>query len=91
MQQKYAAQGFKVIAINVDSERDLAASFLKENRAEFTIGYDTEGALASAFQLKGMPSSYIIDRAGTIRYNHTGFRESDISGTEKQIQTLVNE
>lgn len=91
MQQKYAAQGFKVIAVNVDSERELAANFLKENGAEFTIGYDTQGALASAFQLKGMPSSYLIDRSGTIRYSHIGFRESEISATEKQIQTLVNE
>ena len=91
MQQKHGAQGFKVIAINVDSDRELARRFLEENKAEFTIGYDAEGQLASAFQVQGMPSSFLIDRAGVIRHSHVGFREKEINSIEKQIQNLIQE
>lgn len=91
MQQKYGAKGFKVIAINVDSDRELAAAFLKENMAKFTIGYDAAGELASAFQVQGMPSSFIIDRKGVIRHAHVGFREKEINLLETQIQDLVTE
>lgn len=91
MQQKHGAQGFKVIAINVDSDRELAKHFLKENRADFTIGYDAEGQLASAFKVQGMPSSFLIDRNGVIRHAHIGFREKEIALMEEQIQSLIRE
>ena len=91
MQQKHGAQGFNVIAINVDNDRELARKFLKENKADFTIGYDTEGQLASAFQVKGMPSSFLIDRNGVIRHSHVGFREKESSLMEEQIQSLIRE
>ena len=91
MQQKHGAQGFKVIAINVDSDRELARHFLKENTADFTIGYDAEGQLASAFKVQGMPSSFLIDRNGVIRHAHVGFREKEIALMEEQIQSLIRE
>jgi cytochrome c biogenesis protein CcmG, thiol:disulfide interchange protein DsbE len=91
MQQKYGAKGLKVIAINVDSDRELAVAFLKENKSNFTIGYDAAGELASAFEVQGMPSSFIIDRNGVIRHAHVGFREKETDLLETQIQDLVTE
>lgn len=91
MQQKYAPQGFKVIAINVDSERQLADEFLNEYRANFTIGYDAKGELASAFKVQGMPSSFLIDRNGVVRHTHVGFREKEVKTMEGNIQALLNE
>ena len=91
MQSKYAGKGFKVIAINVDNERKLAEGFLKENKAEFTIGYDPRGELATAFGVQGMPSSFLIDRQGVIRYSHVGFREGDVTSMEEHIQALIKE
>ena len=91
MQSKYANKGFKVIAINVDSDRKLAEGFLKEHKAEFTIGYDPNGDLAKAFTVQGMPSSFLIDRNGVIRYSHVGFREKEVATMEEHIQALVKE
>jgi len=91
MYAKYANKGFTVIAINVDSERKLADGFLKENKADFTIGYDPDGKLATAFGVSGMPSSYIIDRNGVIRFSHVGFREKDAADVEEHIKTLIKE
>lgn len=91
MQAKYANKGLKVIAINVDSDRALAETFLKENKAQFTIGYDPDGKLATAFGVQGMPSSYIIDRHGVIKHSHVGFREKDITDYEEHIKSLIKE
>jgi DsbE subfamily thiol:disulfide oxidoreductase len=91
MQAKYGAKGFKVIAVNVDNERKLADAFLKEHKAEFTIGYDPSGDLAKAFGVQGMPSSYLIDRQGVIRFSHVGFREKDVGSLEENIQSLIKE
>lgn len=91
MYQKYGSQGFKVIAVNVDSDRQLANEFLKEYQVDFTIGYDAKGELASAFKVQGMPSSFLIDRNGVIRHTHIGFREKETKAMEGKIQALLKE
>ena len=36
-----------------------------------------------------MPTSYLIDRDGVIRYVHRGFRNGDISEIRSEIEKLV--
>jgi hypothetical protein len=37
-----------------------------------------------------MPTSYLIDRAGVVRYVHPGFRASDIDELRRQIKAVLN-
>jgi thiol-disulfide isomerase/thioredoxin len=89
MQEKYAAQGFTVIAINVDTERALADDFLRKVPAQFAIAFDPDGKVAERYGLVGMPSSYLIDAKGAIAYRHVGFREEDRDDFEKQIRRIL--
>ena len=52
---------------------------------------DEAGALAQQYQLMGMPSSFLIDKKGQIRYRHIGFKQADIAGYETQIRQLLAE
>lgn len=88
---KYAANGFVIVAVNVDKEKELAAQFLKENPAKFRVGYDPEGKVAQTYQLKGMPSSYLIDRKGQLRATHIGFRDKDKVARTDEIKSLLAE
>lgn len=88
---KHAANGLVILAINVDKERDLAAQFLKQNPARFRVGYDAEGSIAQLYQLKGMPSSYLIDRKGQLRAIHIGFRDKDRVARADEITSLLAE
>ena len=89
--EKYGTKGLVVIAINVDKEKELATQFLKENPAKFRIGYDPEGSVAQTYQLKGMPSSYMIDRKGQLRVTHAGYRLKDNAALEEEIKGLLAE
>ncbi|EDN68895.1 thioredoxin family protein [Beggiatoa sp. PS] len=91
MQEKYQAQGFEIIAINVDKERELADQFLKKLPANFTIAFDPEGIVAARYQLEGMPISFIIDGKGIIRQQHLGFHKKDVSSYEAGIIKLLRE
>ena len=61
--------------------------------SEHPIGYpsatDPEGRLPETFEVKTMPTSFLIDRDGVVRYIHRGFRESDIKEIRKQIRKFV--
>lgn len=91
MQQRYGNKGFKIIAVNVDSDQVLAKKFLAENKADFTIAFDPQGEAASAFNVKGMPNSYLIDRNGRIHSSHIGFREKDAAAMESEIKALIKQ
>ena len=76
MQAKYADRGLVVIGVNVDRERADADRFLRDVPAEFQIVYDPAGALASRYDLPGMPVSYVIGPNGEIVGRHIGFRNA---------------
>lgn len=89
MQKKYGNKNFKVISINVDSERELAEEFLANTPAKFSVLYDPDGALASEMKLKGMPSSFIINADGVVVSAHVGFTDKKKSLYEQEIKQLI--
>ncbi len=91
MQQQYQQQGLVVISVNVDNQKSLAEEFLKETSANFAVFYDPKGKVARKFKLKGMPSSYLIDRSGKMVGTHVGFSKSKISHYEQEIKDLLNQ
>jgi peroxiredoxin len=91
LQQRFGNQGLVVVAVNVDKSRELSDKFLQSVPAQFTIAYDPEGKTASAFHVKGMPSSYLIDRQGRIHSSHIGFRDDNTASMEAAITSLLQQ
>lgn len=91
MHQQYQQQGLVIISVNVDNEKSLAEEFLNETPANFTVFYDPKGKVARKFKLKGMPSSYLIDRSGKMVGTHVGFSKSKTSHYEQEIKDLLNQ
>ena len=91
MQTKYKAQGFTIVSVNVDSEKELADKFLSNNPANFTVIYDPKGKIARQFKLKGMPSSYLINKEGKIVSAHVGFVEKKKPIYEQAIKQLIQQ
>jgi cytochrome c biogenesis protein CcmG/thiol:disulfide interchange protein DsbE len=89
MQSKYGHQGFQVLAINLDMKLADAQDFLKNQTAKFVIAFDSQSVTPKAYGIKGMPSSFLIGKDGRILSQHTGFRESDKSTLEVQIQMAL--
>ncbi len=91
MQARYGNAGLKIIAINLDEDSQLAKAFLKQYPADFTVGFDPKGVSAQAYGLKGMPSSYLIDRNGNLLLSHIGFRSDDRGELELKIRAAMSQ
>lgn len=91
LQKRHAGQGLVVVAVNLDQERALAESFLRKTAPQFRIEFDTQGTLAKQFDVKAMPTSFLVDRKGRIRVRHQGFREAQRAERETQIRQLLEE
>jgi len=90
MHSRYGDKDFTIVAINLDTSKSDALKFLKSVPAKFDIAYDPDGNVASKYKLKVMPSSYLIDKSGTLVFAHQGYREDDSNEIEKKIRKLIN-
>lgn len=91
LHERFADQGLEVVAVNLDKDPALVEQFLERYPARFTVAYDPAGATAERFDVKGMPSSYLIDRDGQVRTVHVGFREKDRAELEARVSDLLDE
>ena len=64
----YKDQGFIVLAVNMTSQDDPQAvlPFVTERGLTYPILLDDKGEIAKAYQMKSLPSSFFINRDGTI-------------------------
>lgn len=87
--ERYKDLGFKVLAISLDTKRSVIDQFLETMKVNFDIAHDPSGDSANAFKVKGMPSSYLIDRKGNIHMTHMGFNSNDKAKLESEIKNLL--
>ena len=89
MQQKFGAQGLRIVAINLDAKRADAKDFLAQVPANFDLAYDSHGEAARKFGLATMPSSVLVDADGKVIAVHQGFRDEDESALEARIAAAL--
>ncbi len=88
-QKKYSAQGLKIIAVNVDENKADATNFLKGTPAQFTIVFDAAQQVVKQYNVKSMPSSFLIDKQGNIIEIHQGFKPEETAELEAKIQKAL--
>lgn len=88
--QQYQSRGFTVLAINLDARIDEAQRFLREYPVSYPVLRD-RGTLPALYGVEIMPTSYLIDRKGIVRYVHYGYRSGDADGIRQVIEQLLEE
>jgi thiol-disulfide isomerase/thioredoxin len=89
LHEKLKAQGFEVVAINLDEDKAKAEKFLQEFPVVFTVLRDAKGEWADKYVVESMPTSFIIDRHGVVQHIHHGFTSTDVSDLETKITALL--
>ncbi len=87
---KYKADGFVIIAINDGDPTADVMQFVKDYELTFPVWLDpTYIATDRAFHAPNLPTSFVIDRGGTIRLTWVGGINSTL--LEKYITPLIME
>jgi len=90
LHKRFGPEGLVIIAVNVDENRADMEDFLKKNTAAFTVVRDAKQKLVEKVEVATMPSSFILDREGKVRFMHAGFRgEETKKKYEQEIQSLL--
>jgi thiol-disulfide isomerase/thioredoxin len=89
--RRHGARGFSVVGVNKDQSPADAERFLKRVTVTFPLASDARDAAARAFDVKAMPSGYLVDRKGVVRNVHRGFTAETAVELEREIETLLGE
>ena len=90
LQKKYADQGLVILAVNEDEESSDMKDFLQHNAAAFTVVRDAKQKLVAAAGIQTMPSSFILDETGKVRFTHAGYHGTATRKEyEQQIESLL--
>ncbi len=89
--RRCAARGAVFLAVNLDEDRKNVERFLKQTRLDgLRVLLDPGGnAVAARYEPPSMPTTYLIDRDGVIRYVHAGYKPGDEQRLERELAALL--
>lgn len=91
LRDELSTSGLEVIGVNVDANTAAGVKFINKYPVSFPVLADPAGKTPELYALKGMPTSFLIDKSGKVRNIHQGFKKSDMQTIRHQIMNLLKE
>ena len=90
---KHAAEGLQIVGVSVDTRGDDAkiTEFARDFRMSYAIWRDPDERVNSRFLAIGVPSTYLIDRDGILRWKHLGTLRATTPGFAAALQNVLRE
>jgi peroxiredoxin len=89
IRQRYQGAGFEVLGVNVEGKDPKARKIAKKMGVSFPILFDDSQQISADYNLQGMPFSVLVDRAGQVRYIHTGYKPGDEKSYIDHLKKLL--
>ena len=88
LQKKYGKDGLVIVGISVDQGGpEVVKKFIAQNKVSYQIVLADGGVVDAFGGVEGIPTTFVIDRAGKIQLKEVGFVET--AEFEKRIQPLL--
>jgi thiol-disulfide isomerase/thioredoxin len=93
LHQKLKGKDFVVLALDQKEDEDQIFAFTAEIGMDLTIPilFDTDSSVSSDYGVFGLPTTYLIDKKGNMRFRAVGGRDFDHPDVEKLIVKLLQE
>ncbi len=69
--ETFHPQGFEIVAVSLDESREELARVLREHRISWPVAFEGkrwDNSLANLYRVYQIPTTYLLDRNGVIRY-----------------------
>ncbi|RYZ58660.1 MAG: TlpA family protein disulfide reductase, partial [Proteobacteria bacterium] len=78
----------EIVAVSEDEEKDGIDAFGKTHGVKFPLAWDEGKSVAGKYDPKAMPTAFLIDKAGVIRFAHFGYEDGDEKQVERELKEL---
>ena len=88
--QKYGPRGVVILGIDVDEKTENGARLAQQLGLHFTIAADPAQKTIEKYDPPRMPSSFVVDRAGVVRFVNAGFDgPKDVVALKRELEQLL--
>jgi len=91
MYREIGSDRFEILAINLDEEPEDAVGFMARHPVSYPVLSDPSGATAAAWDIKVMPTSFLLDSSGRVVKAYPGFKASHMGEIRADIDALLDD
>ena len=84
----YRDSGLVVLAISTDRDKDAVRPFVEKYGYTFPVLFADEKVQA-AYGVRSIPTVYLIDQQGKVRFHHVGYSPGSEKTLERQVERLL--
>lgn len=90
---KHAADGLQIVGVSIDARGDESKieSFARDFRMTYAIWRDPDERVNARFLAIGVPSTYLIDRDGVLRWKHLGTLRPTSAGFQEALEQVLRD
>jgi len=88
---RYGRVGFSLLGVNIDDNQSKAMNMVSELGVSFPVLFDSRKEVSELYEVNAMPVTVLIDREGTVRYVHHGYKPGYEDKYLEQIRSLLRE
>ena len=83
--------GFSLLGVNIDDDSRRAMAMVKELGVRFPVLFDEEKKVSKLYEVEAMPLTILLDREGTVRHIHYGYKPGYEQKYLNEIRSLLRE
>jgi len=88
---RYRRVGFSLLGVNIDDDSRRAMQMVEELGVSFPVLFDESKEISKLYQVEAMPVTVLVDREGTVRHVHHGYKPGYEEKYLTEIRSLLRE
>ena len=88
---RYQRVGFNLLGINIDDDSRRAMAMVNELGISFPVLFDEDKKVSKLYEVEAMPLTILLDREGTVRHVHHGYKPGYEQKYLNEIRSLLRE
>jgi peroxiredoxin len=88
---RYQRVGFTLLGVNIDDDSRRAMKMIDELGVSFPVLFDESKDVSKLYAVEAMPVTVLVDREGTVRHVHHGYKPGYEEKYLTEIRALLRE
>jgi peroxiredoxin len=89
LHQEFREQGLAVLAVNIQESPKQVARFMRDFRLTFPAVLDGDATVSGLYGVRGLPSTYLVDRTGRVVGQAVGARDWAGAPAKALVRSLL--
>ena len=88
---RYERVGFNLLGVNIDDDSSRAMQMIEELGVNFPVLFDASKQVSRLYEVEAMPVTVLVDREGTVRHVHHGYKPGYEDKYLTEVRALLRE